>query len=192
MKSYLLEINKSYFSKSAKISKKAKILGPVIIDENVVVGDFVKILGPVYIGKNSIIGDYSLIRESHINDDCLIGSYSEIARSYIGNKVFLHRNYVGDSVLDDKVMMGAQAVTANLRFDGETINSYVMDEKIDTNFYKLGTIIGKESKIGVNTTIFPGVKIGKKTWVAPKEAIRYDLEDLTYLIDGEEKNNLQV
>ncbi|GAB4219318.1 MAG: bifunctional sugar-1-phosphate nucleotidylyltransferase/acetyltransferase [Candidatus Microgenomates bacterium] len=192
MKSYFQEIKKPYFSKSAKISKKAKILGGVIIDDNAVIGDFVKILGPVYIGKNTIIGDYSLIRESQIGDDCLIGSYTEVARSYIGNKVFLHRNYIGDSVLADEVMMGAQALTANLRFDGETISSYLMDEKIDTNFYKLGAIIGRQSKIGVNTTIFPGVKIGKQTWVAPKEAIRYDLEDKTYLIDNEEKNNLKV
>lgn len=192
MKSYLKEIDKPYFSKSAKISKKSKIIGPVFIDNDVVIGDYVKILGPVYIGENTIIGDYSLIRESQIGEDCLIGSYTEIARSYIGNKVFLHRNYVGDSVLDDGVMMGAQAVTSNLRFDGETISSYIMDKKIDTDFYKLGAIIGRQSKIGVNTTIFPGVKIGKKTWIAPGELVRYDLEDMTYMIAGEEKNNFKV
>lgn len=192
MKSYLRELNKRYISKSAKISKKSKIIGDVFISDNVVIGDYVKILGPVFIGENSIIGDYSLVRESHIGEDCLIGSYSEIARSYIANKVFLHRNYVGDSVLDNEVMMGAQAVTANLRFDGETIKSNIYENKVDTNFYKLGAIIGRESKIGVNTTIFPGVKIGKKTWVGPGESVRYDLEDKTYLIFGEEKNNLKV
>lgn len=192
MKSFLSEIKKPYISKNAKVSKKSKIIGNVFIDDGSVIGDYVKILGPVYIGKNTIIGDYSLIRESQIGDDCLIGSYNEVARSYIGNKVFLHRNYVGDSILADEVMMGAGANTANLRFDGETIRSYIEEEKIDTNFYKLGSIIGRESKIGVGTVIYPGVKIGKKTWIAPKETVRYDLEDKTYLINGEEKNNTKI
>ncbi len=177
-------------SPSAQISKKAEISGPVIIGENVKVGDFAKISGPAFIGDNSIIGDYSLIRESQIGEDCLIGSYTEVARSYIGNKVFLHRNYVGDSVFADEVVMGAQAVTANLRFDGETINSFIDDDKVDTYLSKMGAIIGKQTKIGVNATITPGVKIGKKTWVGPGEIVRYDLEDKTYLSDGEEKENL--
>lgn len=192
MKSYLNEINKPFIAKTAKISKKSKILGNVFIDDQAIIGDYVKILGPVYIGKNSVIGDYSLIRESQIGDDCLIGSYNEIARSYIGNRVFLHRNYVGDSVLSDNVMMGAGANIANLRFDGETIKSYLGENEIDTSFYKLGSIIGSESKIGVSTVIFPGVKIGKKCWIAPREKVRYDLEDKTYLINGEEKNNIKV
>lgn len=192
MKIFLDKIKKSQISKAAVISKKAIIVGPVIIEDNVRIGDFVKITGPAYIGKNTIIGDYSLIRESQINEDCLIGSYSEIARSYIGNKVFLHRNYVGDSVLGDKAMMGAQAVTANLRFDSETIYSYIDEERIDTNMSKFGAIIGSEAKIGVNTTIVPGVKIGKKTWIAPHEIIKYDIEDNTYLEEGEEKINHNI
>lgn len=192
MKLFLSKIKKSQIDQSAVISQYAIINGFVIIEENVRIGDFVKISGPAYIGKNSVISDYSLIRESQIGEDCLIGSYSEVARSYIGNGVFLHRNYLGDSVLGDKVMMGAQAATANLRFDGETVKSYLDEDKIDTNMSKLGMMIGNESKIGVNTIVFPGVKIGKKTWVAPREIVRYDLEDKTYLQGGEEKNNLNV
>lgn len=192
MKLFLLKIKKSQIDQSAVISQYAIINGPVIIEENVRIGDFVKISGPAYIGKNSVISDYSLIRESQIGEDCLIGSYSEIARSYIGNGVFLHRNYLGDSVLGDKVMMGAQAATANLRFDGETVKSYLDEDKIDTNMPKLGMMVGDEAKIGVNTIVFPGVKIGKKTWIAPREIVRYDLEDNTYLKGGEEKNNLKV
>lgn len=189
----LLEtIKEKNIAKTAKISKKAKIIGPVIIDEGVVIGDFVKILGPVYIGENTIIGDYSLIRQSQIGADCLVGSYNEVARSYIGNKVFLHRNYVGDSIIADEVMMGAQAATANLRFDEGIVKSYFQDKKIETGLNKMGAIIGKQSKIGVNTTILPGIKIGKKCWVAPSEIVRYDLEDKTYLNKDEEKINLKT
>ncbi|MFA6532794.1 MAG: sugar phosphate nucleotidyltransferase [Patescibacteria group bacterium] len=191
MKNFLSTIKESRISPSSEISKNALLVGPVIIGENVKIGDFSKIVGPVYIGDNSIVGDYTMVRETQIGEDCLIGSFSEVARSYIGNNVFLHRNYVGDSVLDNDVMFGAQAVTGNFKFDGEKVFSEINDVKVDTNKNKLGVIVGNLSKVGVNATIFPGVKIGKKTWIGPGEKVKYDVEDKIYLIDGEEKENIK-
>ena len=192
MKNFLLTIKESRISTTAIVSKKSIIVGPVVIGENVKMGDFVKIVGPTFIDDNSVIGDYSMIRESQIGQDCLIGSYTEVARSYIGNNVFLHRNYIGDSVLDNDVMFGAQAVTGNLRFNGEKIFSLVNEEKVDTNMNKLGAIVGNLSKVGVNATILPGVKIGKETWIGPGEVVRYDIDDKTYLANGDEKINLKI
>lgn len=192
MKTMLGEINESKIAQSAKISKQAVITGKVIIGENVRIGDFAKIVGPSYIGDNTVIGDYSLVRETQIGEDCLIGSFCEIARSYIGNKVFLHRNYVGDSVLADEAMMGAGGITANLRFDGETVTSEVDMDKVDTNMVKFGTIVGRGTKIGVNVTILPGIKIGNNCLIAPAERVRFDIEDNTYLVKGEERNNTKV
>jgi bifunctional UDP-N-acetylglucosamine pyrophosphorylase/glucosamine-1-phosphate N-acetyltransferase len=192
MKNFLLTIKDSQISKTSEISKNALIIGPVVIGENVKIGDFSKIVGPTYIGDNSIVGDYTMIRETQIGEDCLIGSFSEVTRSYIGNNVFLHRNYIGDSVLDNDVMFGAQAVTGNFKFDGQKVFSKVNEEKVDTNKNKLGAIVGNLSKIGVNTTIFPGVKIGKKTWIGPGEKVMFDVEDKVYLIDGDEKDNIKV
>ena len=151
-----------------------------------------KIVGPCYIGDDSVIGDYSLIRESQIGENCLIGSYTEIARSHIGNGVFLHRNYIGDSVLSDEVMIGAGGVTANFRFNERTVASMINDEKIDTNLSKLGALVGRLSKLGVNTTILPGIKIGKNCLVGPNETVRYDLEDNIFLVKGEERENLNI
>lgn len=192
MKNFLLTIKESKIPTTAQISEKALIIGQVVIGDNVKIGDFCKIVGPTFIDDNSVIGDYSMVRESQIGQDCLIGSYTEVARSYIGNNVFLHRNYIGDSVLDNNVMFGAQAVTGNLRFNGEKISSLVNEKKMDTNMNKLGAIVGNLSKIGVNATILPGVKIGKETWISPGEIIRYDVEDKTYLADGEEKINVKM
>lgn len=192
MKNFLTSIKESKISSSATISEKSLIIGPVIVGDNVKIGDFCKIVGPTFIGDNTVIGDYSMVRESQIGEDCLIGSFTEVARSYIGNNVYLHRNYIGDSVLDDDVMVGAQAVTGNLKFDGEKVHSFINEEKIDTGMNKFGSIIGKLSKVGVNSTIFPGVKIGKKTWIGPGENVKYDLGDKIYLDDGEEKDNTKI
>jgi bifunctional UDP-N-acetylglucosamine pyrophosphorylase/glucosamine-1-phosphate N-acetyltransferase len=192
MQNFLMTIKERKISSTAKISEKALINGPVIIGNNVKIGDFSKIVGPTFIGDNSVIGDYSMIRESQIGEDSLVGSCTEVARSYNGNNVFLHRNYVGDSVLGNDVMFGAQAVTGNLKFDGKKVLSSVNGVRVDTNMNKLGAIVGSFSKIGVNATILPGVKIGKKTWIGPGEKVKYDIEDKTYLIGGEEKDNIKA
>lgn len=184
MKIFLNEIKKRKISEKSIISPRALIYGDVLIEENVKIGDFVKIVGPAYIGKNTVISDYSLIRESQIGEDSLVGSYTEVARSYIGNQVFLHRNYIGDSVIDDQVLIGASALTANLRFDGNEVKSMINDKKINTGFYKLGAIIGKKTKIGVNATILPGIKIGKNSLIAPQEKVFFDVPDKTYLSKG--------
>ena len=190
MKNFLLTIKETKISTSATVSDKAIIVGPVLIGENVKIGDFCKIVGPTFIDDNSVIGDYSLVRESQIGQDCLIGSYTEVARSYIGNEVFLHRNYVGDSVLDDGVMMGAQAATANFRFDGETVKSAVNQIKINSNLHKFGTVIGSGSKIGVNSVILPGVKIGKNTFISPHHSIVEDIPDNSFIRKGIFKNKI--
>jgi len=177
MNFFLLKIKKSKISPSALISKSAIIKGPVIIKSNVKIGDFVKIVGPCFIDEKTIIADYTLIRNSHIGKKCLIGARSEIARSYIGNNTLLHQNYIGDSVLGNNVLFGAGAITANFRFDEKIIKSSIKNININTNLQKFGAIVGNNSKIGVNATLLPGVKIGENCRIMPGKIIQKDIED---------------
>ena len=151
------------------------------IGKNVKISQSAKIVEPVYIGDNTIIGDYALVRESHIGNNCLIGGYCEVVRSYIGDEVMLHRNYIGDSVIDKKVLIGSGTTTANFRFD----EGYIKD----TNLKKLGAIIGKNCRIGVNSSLLPGVKIGKNTWIGPGEVIKNDIKDNIYVFNNETRVN---
>ena len=160
------------------------INGVVYIGKHVVIGDFAKIAGPCYIGDNTIIADYALVRESHIGRNCLIGSSSEVARSYLGDNVMLHRNYIGDSVLANNVLCGAGAVTANFRFDEKEVYSFVKKNKINSGLKKLGAIVGTNTKIGVNSTIYPGVKIGSEVLIAPHEVIKQDVGDNLFYMNG--------
>lgn len=181
MQFFLKTLKKETIGHKTTVSKHALIIGPVYIGNNVKIGDFTKIVGPTYIGDNVIVGDHTLIRESHIGNNALVGGGTEVARSYIGERVMLHRNYVGDSVLDEGVLMGSGTVTANFRFDGKMVR--------DSKLQKLGAIIGKNAKIGVNSTLLPGVKVGKNTWIVPNEIIRKDIEDNQFVTDGENKRN---
>ncbi len=189
MKTFLGSINAQSIASSARISQKAEIIGNVHVGENVVIGDYVKIVGPTFIDDNVFIGDFSLIRESHIGKECLVGSYTDVTRAYIGDKVALHRNYVGDSVLGNNVFCGAFAVTGNLRFDGKTVHSVVGDSLIDSYLPKLGAIIGHNSKIGINTSFFPGVKVGRNTWIWPGEKVSHDIPDNMFFKDGNAISN---
>jgi bifunctional UDP-N-acetylglucosamine pyrophosphorylase/glucosamine-1-phosphate N-acetyltransferase len=158
-----------------EISPTATVTGQVLLEKGVRVKAGANILGPCWVGKNTIIGNNSLVRESHIGADCEIGFNTEVARSYVGDHCRLHRNYVGDSVLEKRIDFGAGAVTANFRLDEHTIRSSVKGKKIDTGRTKLGTIIGQESKVGVNASLMPGVKVSSHCVVGPNVVLSYDL-----------------
>lgn len=158
-------------SPKAEISKTAEISGPVIIEEGVKIHNFVKIVGPVYIGRDSIIGDYTSLRDNtFIGEGVIIGSHSEIKNSIIYNGVHTHRNYLGDSIIDEGVKIGAGTITANKRLDRKEI--------IKSGLTSLGVIIGKEAKLGINVNLMPGVKIGAGAGVFPGITVYKDIPDL--------------
>ncbi len=146
----------------------------VVIEKGVKIGKFVKMVPPVYIAKDVIVGDNVLIRGSSIGEGSLIGAFSEVARSFIADKVFLHRNYVGDSVLDSGILMGAGAVTANFRFDEKEVVK-------GSDLVKMGAVVGRLSKIGVNSTLLPGTIVGKKVWIGPGEVVGGKIEDKQFI-----------
>ena len=174
---FLKNIKGQKISPSAKISKQANIYGNVIIKDNVRILENAVIRGPCYIGKNSLIGNNVLIWNfSHIGENCVIGYSTEIKHSYIGDNCWFHTSYVGDSIISSDCSFGAGTVTANFRFDEKTVKVRVKDEKIDTNLEKLGVIMGKNCKTGVNVSLMPGVKVGPHSIVGPGVTLMENLE----------------
>lgn len=170
---YFLSQTSRKISEKAKIDKTAKITGSVIIEEEVQILEFARLQGPVVVKRGTIIGTGSLIRQSIIGENCVVGYQTEITRSYVGANCWFHTNYIGDSVIAGNVNMGAGCVLANLRLDQKNVYS----EKIDTGRSKLGAILGNGVQIGVNTSCMPGVKVGKNTVVGPGVILREDLPD---------------
>lgn len=173
---FILNEIKSYRGRNVKIDKTAKIVGNVFLDDEAQVFEYSKIVGPCYIGKAAVIGNFALLVESMIGEESVVGGYSEVTRSYLGKNVWLHRNYVGDSVLEDNILFGAGSVLANFRFDERDISSYVKGIRVDTGLPKLGAMIGSNVKVGVNSTLMPGVKIGPNSHVWPQSLVKEDLK----------------
>lgn len=162
-------------------NKAFQIAGSAFVGKDVYLAKGVRILenavvkGPSYIGANTVIGTGSLILNSLIESDCVIGGACEVTRSYVGSGSWLHRNYIGDSVLEGDNHFGAGAVTANFRFDQQQINSLVKGVKTNTQRKKLGAVLAKHVRVGVNASLMPGIKLYANSIVGPGTVVYKDL-----------------
>jgi len=124
-------------------------------------GSFIQ--GPCVIGRDCQIRFGAYIRGHVVTGDrCVIGHATEVKGSIFLDDVHAaHFNYVGDSILGNRVNLGAGAVLANLRFDHKEVK--VGD--ISTGLKKLGAVLGDETQLGCNVVTNPGTVIPKQSKV---------------------------
>lgn len=178
---YFLEKIEQGKGKNVKIAESAKINGNVYLADNVRVLENAVIQGPAYIGENSIVATNALVRQSHIGKNCVIGFGSEIARSYVGDSVWTHTNYVGDSIIGNDVSFGAGTVIGNLRLDEKNIFVRVNGDKIDCGSAKFGLVMGDHVRVGVNTSFMPGVKIGSNSFIGAGIVVAQDVPEGSFV-----------
>jgi len=174
------------------IESGAHIVGPVSVAETARVHSGVYIEGPVVIGKECNIGPNCYIRPyTSIGEKVRIGNACEIKNSVIMDNVHIgHLSYVGDSVIGEDCSLGAGTMTANYRFDAETVKMLVKDVIVDSERRKLGAVLGDGVKTGINVLFMPGVKVGCNSWVGPNVIVHRDLSTDTRVFlkqDLEEK-----
>ena len=100
-----------------------------------------------------------------------------------GRPNFSHSPNADASVFDNNSSMGFGATTANYRLDGRTVPSRVKDERIDSGRMKLGLMLGEGTKIGVNTSTMPGIKIGSRAMIGANLRVTKDVPDGARLLD---------
>lgn len=173
---------KSYLEKSklgkiaAVIPKGCYLINPelIFIGEGTEIEPGTCIKGPCIIGKNCRIRFGAYIRENVIlGDHCIIGHSTEVKNSlFLDGAKATHFNYVGDSILGNRVNLGAGVKCANYRIDKKKITINFGEKKIETNLAKLGAILGDDVDIGCNTVLNPGTVIGKGTRCYPQVVVR--------------------
>lgn len=162
---------------SAQIHPSALIEGPVWIGENVKIFEHAVVKGPCYIGDHCVIGTGSLVRDySNLEAHTVIGAHAEVARSIFQRDCTTHSGYFGDSIFDEGVKIGAGTVTANVRNDRGVIRPWVKGQRIETGLKKLGTIVGRETHIGICAMLMPGVLIGPRCEIGPGSLVRKNLD----------------
>jgi len=161
---------------NGNIEENVKIKGEVYIGKETTVKSGSYIQGPCYIGKNNIIGPNAFIRPyTSIENNCHIGM-SELKNSLIfSNTAVPHFNYVGDSIICEKVNLGAGTKLSNLRFDNGNIKMKINEKLIDSGRRKLGAILGPYSQTGINASIMCGKKIGENSIIGAHTFVNEDV-----------------
>ena len=162
---YLFDKAEKRVSENAEIADSAVVKGDVIIEDDVKIFEGAVVNGPVYLGRGSIVANNALVRDSHVGRGCVIGYSTEIARSFLGNDVWTHSNYIGDSVIGNNVSFGAGTVTGNLRLDEKNICVDCDGDKVDSGTTKFGLVTGNNIRVGINTSFMPGVKVGGDSFI---------------------------
>ena len=161
------------------IEKNCVVKGKIKIEKGAIIKSGTYIEGPAYIKKGALIGPNAFIRSGTvIGENSRIGSGVEIKNSIIGDDVNIaHLSYVGDSIIDDNSNLGAGVILANYRFDNKNIKAFIKGEKINTERNKFGAVIGKNVKIGVNSSLMPGVIINSDSVIMPQSLVKRNVDD---------------
>ena len=148
---YIINPELIYIGKGAVVEPGAYIRGPCYLDDGCVVRHGAYIRGYVIAGKESVIGHDTEIKNS------ILLNHAHAA----------HFAYVGDSLLGNRVNLGAGTKCANLRLDSSEVVVHFEGKKIATGLRKLGAVLGDDTQLGCNVVTNPGTITAKRVWVFP-------------------------
>ena len=155
----------------------------IFISEGTVVESGAYIAGPAIIGKACEIRQGAYIRGSVvIGDSCVVGHASELKNAVMFNGSHApHFAYIGDSVLGNRVNLGAGTKLSNLSLLSEkdpttgkrpTLMIEIEGKVYDTGLSKFGCILGDDAQTGCNVVTNPGCLIGKRTLIYSNTSLR--------------------
>jgi len=154
----------------------AELRGSVVVESGATVDRGVVVEGPALIREEAEIGPNAYVRGSaYIGPDAHIGSNVEIKNSVIMRDTHVpHLSYVGDSVLGERVNFGAGTQVANLRHDGEPVETTVKGERVSTGRRKFGVVAGPDVSTAVNTSLNAGIVLSASATTTPGESVLRD------------------
>lgn len=148
---FLVNPEEISIGKGSVVEPGAYIMGPCVIGENC------EIRQGAYIRGNVIVGNH-----------CVIGHTTEVKNSIFLNEAKAgHFAYVGNSILGNRVNLGAGTKCANLRFDEKNVPIVDGEKRFDSGLRKFGVIMGDDAQTGCNSVTNPGTIMGKGSALGP-------------------------
>ncbi|MCY4526011.1 MAG: hypothetical protein OXB89_05330, partial [Anaerolineaceae bacterium] len=160
----------------AQVAATAVIgLESVHIGPGTVVGPGAYIEGPAIIGADCEIRHGALLRANTIlGDGAIVGHASETKNALLLEQAAApHFAYVGDSILGQRVNLGAGTKLSNVgitsRAQPDAPRRHILlhcdGVTLDSGLTKLGAILGDDVETGCNCVTNPGVLIGPRSLV---------------------------
>lgn len=160
------------------ISPTARVNGDVIVAAGAVIEDGAMVDGPVLVCPGTVIGAGARVRDNTIvGPNCAIGFGAEITRSLLIGGIFMkHASFVGDSVIGQRVNIGAFVSTTGLRVDAGPVTEPATAEisvrldgrRIGTGYTKFGSVVGDGVALPAGTILQPATLIGPHSMIYPK------------------------
>ncbi len=150
-----------------EISPQAYLIHPELISigKGTIVEPGAYIKGPCLIGENCSIRHGAYVRGDVIaGHNVVIGHDTEVKNAlFFNGSHAAHFAYVGDSVLGNRVNLGAGTKLANLRLNNQPISIL----GFNTGLRKFGAILGDDVQVGCNAVLNPGTIIGRSSDILP-------------------------
>lgn len=148
----LLDPDRVYIGPFVRIGPDSILYPNVTLEGQTVIGEGTTIYSGCRIrnstiGNDTVILDGCIVQESHIGDECQVGPYAhlrpmaqlrqhakvgnfvEVKKSVVGEGSKVpHLSYIGDSVIGDRVNVGAGTITCN--YDGFTKHQTVIEDNV--------------------------------------------------------------
>jgi acetyltransferase-like isoleucine patch superfamily enzyme len=128
-----------------------------------------------YIGKGTRILKHSIVYESWIGDNCLIGNSCVVAYSKVGNNCIIENLCLlcKGVTLEDDVFVGDAVIFCNDKFP--SIVKYRRERTVEANHKAMPTLVKKGAAIGSGCVIICGVTIGENALLGGGSTLTHDI-----------------
>ncbi|SDK49485.1 N-acetyltransferase [Sediminibacillus albus] len=165
----LTSLGKTPSSNKKMARHPAKDIPPLLIDDQVTIGNHCVIYKGSVIHKGILIGDLASIREGvEIREDSIIGRNAMVENNtYIGKRVTIQTSsYItADMTIEDEVFIGPCCSSSNDKYMGMG------------NYEHKGPTLKKGAKVGNNATLLPSVTIGERVIVGAGAVVTKNITD---------------
>ena len=165
--------------KPAKTSTLSEPVGlsPLQVGAGTAIGNGVVLYNGTRIGSECLIADQAFIRERcSIGDSVIVGRGVTVENeTTIGNyaKIQSQAYITAWMTIEDHVFIAPCVVTTNDNFMGRTAERFK---------YRKGPTIRRGARVGANTTLLPGVTVGREAFVAAGSVVTHDVPDATLVM----------
>ncbi len=171
--------------------------GAVLHGRQLAFGAGVLVEPGAFIAGPTLIGDRTEIRQgAYLRGHCLVGARCVVGHvTEVKHSIFLddakagHFAYLGDSILGNRVNLGAGTKMANLRFVKGNVRVRTAEGTLDSGLRKFGAVLGDDVQTGCNAVTNPGTVIGAGSMLLPNTTAPSGYHPAQAVIRGERRLN---